>query len=96
MFPKSYKDIRLVLNPFREFFRTPLFQRLSTRLLLTLTLLAALPLIIVGLFMTSVTQESLSEYVRSQHSEIAGPEMKLIYFWKHRLPYSKFYWIRRI
>jgi two-component system NtrC family sensor kinase len=71
MFPKSYKDIRLIFRYFRYRFHTPLFKRLSTRLLLTLTLLAAMPLIIVGLFMTSVTQETLSEYVKSQHSEIA-------------------------
>jgi signal transduction histidine kinase len=34
-------------------------------------MLAALPLIIVGLFMTSVTQETLSEYIKSRHMEIA-------------------------
>ena len=45
--------------------------RLSTRLLFTLTLLSALPLIVVGVFLTSVTRESLLEYVKSQHVEIA-------------------------
>jgi len=71
MFPKIYKDIKQQVRHLRLQFQTPLFKRLSTRLLFTLTLLAALPLIMVGLFMTSVTQESLSEYVKSQHSEIA-------------------------
>ena len=45
--------------------------RLSTRLLFTLTILSALPLILVGVFLTSVTRESLLEYVKSQHVEIA-------------------------
>jgi len=49
----------------------PLFKRLNTRLLFTLTVLAALPLVIVGVFMTSVTRESISEYIKIQHQEIA-------------------------
>jgi len=51
--------------------RGPLFRRLNTRLLFTLTVLAALPLIIVGVFMTSVARESISEYIKIQHQEIA-------------------------
>ena len=71
MFPKNSKYIKVLRGQIRDRYQTPLFKRLSTRLLFTLTFLAAVPLIIVGLFMTSVTQESLSEYVKSQHSEIA-------------------------
>lgn len=71
MFPENSKYIKYLRGQLKDRFQTPLFKRLSTRLLFTLTLLAAVPLIIVGLFMTSVTQESLSEYVKSQHTEIA-------------------------
>ncbi len=49
----------------------PLFRRLNTRLLFTLTVLAALPLVIVGVFMTSVTREAISDYIKNQHQEIA-------------------------
>jgi signal transduction histidine kinase len=71
MFPDHSKFIKYLREQLQERAHTSLFKRLSTRLLFTLTLLAAVPLIIVGLFMTSVTQESLSEYIRSQHTEIA-------------------------
>jgi signal transduction histidine kinase len=43
-------------------------------------MLSALPLIVVGLFMRSVTQESISDYIKNQHSLIArraGSEINL-------------------
>ena len=71
---------RARLRIFRRTIRPPFFRRLSTRLLFTLTMLSALPLIIVGLFMQSITQESISDYIKNQHSLIAhraGNEIKL-------------------
>jgi signal transduction histidine kinase len=56
---------------FFRFIYVRISTRLSTRLLFTLTIVSALPLIVVGVFMTSVTRESLLEYVKSQHVEIA-------------------------
>ncbi len=55
----------------KQLIQGPLFKRLNTRLLFTLTVLAALPLVIVGIFMTSVTREAISEYIKIQHQEIA-------------------------
>jgi signal transduction histidine kinase len=43
-------------------------------------MLSALPLIIVGLFMRSITQETISDYIKNQHSILAqraGYEIKL-------------------
>ena len=74
------KRTRARLRIFRRTIRPPFFRRLSTRLLFTLTMLSALPLIIVGLFMQSITQESISDYIKNQHSLIAhraGNEIKL-------------------
>ncbi len=71
---------RARLRIFKRSIKPPFFKRLSTRLLFTLTMLSALPLIIVGLFMRSITQESISEYTKNQHSLIArraGNEIKL-------------------
>ena len=65
------KNIKARYRKLRVKIRYPLFRRLSTRLLFTLTMLSALPLIIVGLFMRSVTQESISEYIKNKHSLIA-------------------------
>jgi len=59
------------MRALRRRIRAPIFRRLSTRLLFTLTMLSALPLIVVGLFMRSVTQESISEVIRNQNSLIA-------------------------
>jgi signal transduction histidine kinase len=71
MFRFRIKNIKKLLKEFRQKFETPFFRRLSTRLLFTLTVLSAIPLILVGLFMRSVTQESISEYIKSQNSIIA-------------------------
>jgi two-component system, sporulation sensor kinase E len=71
---KSLRDNygrRSIFKKISERLKYPGFTKLSTRLLFTLTMLAALPLITVGLFMTSVTQDTLSEYVKGRHSEIA-------------------------
>jgi len=71
---------RARLRIFRRRISPPFFRRLSTRLLFTLTMLSALPLIIVGLFMRSITQESITDYIKNQHSLIAhraGNEIKL-------------------
>lgn len=45
--------------------------KLSTSLLLNLTLLAGVSSIFVGLFMISVTEDSITIYIRNQHSEIS-------------------------
>ena len=71
-YQKISKSIRFIRLRLKRRFRYPLFTRLSTRLLFTLTLLSALPLIIVGLFMTSVTKRSIEEYIHTQHNEIAS------------------------
>lgn len=71
MFKKTIKNISAGIFSFAQSIYLRISTRLSTRLLFTLTLLSALPLIIVGVFMTSVTRDSLSEYVKSQHVEIA-------------------------
>lgn len=70
-FRKKNKSIKVRLRALRRRMRAPLFRRLSTRLLFTLTMLSALPLIVVGLFMRSVTQESISEVIRNQNNLIA-------------------------
>ena len=70
-YPKISRNISQQVARFGLKIHQRIFDRLSTRLLLTLTLLSALPVIIVGIFMTSVTGDSLAEYVRSQHIEIA-------------------------
>lgn len=70
-FQKKNKSINNVLNRFKKFLRYPFTNRLSTRLLLTLTLLSGLPSIFVGLFMVSVTESSLTQYIQTQQSEIA-------------------------
>ena len=70
-FRKKDKSIKVRIRALRRRIRAPIFRRLSTRLLFTLTMLSALPLIAVGLFMRSVTQESISEVVRNQNSLIA-------------------------
>ncbi len=68
-------QVSIVIKKWTEWIRQhlqgPLFRRLNTRLLFTLTVLAALPLVIVGVFMTSVARESISEYIKIQHQEIA-------------------------
>ena len=59
------------LRALKRSIRPPFFRRLSTRLLFTLTMLSALPLVIVGLFMRSVTQESIADYIKNQQYLIA-------------------------
>ncbi len=79
-YQKRNRDFRGPIEFLRSLFQKRTFRRLSTRLLFTLTMLAALPLVAVGLFMTSVTEDSLSEYIKNQHREIvrrAGNEIKL-------------------
>ena len=71
MLKKIIKNISQGISSFAQSIYFRISTRLSTRLLFTLTLLSALPLIIVGVFMTSVTKDSLSEYVKIQHFEIA-------------------------
>lgn len=70
-FPKTNRNIKKIIFSFIDRIKNPLFTRLSTRLLFTLTMLSAIPLFVVGLFMISVTQESLTEYIENQHNEIA-------------------------
>ncbi len=67
---KQIKNISEGITNFANRIYESISTRLSTRLLFTLTLLSALPLIMVGVFLTSVTRESLLEYVKSQHVEI--------------------------
>jgi two-component system, sporulation sensor kinase E len=66
------KNIKQFIQAIKGKLSYPIFRRLSTRLLFTLTILSAIPLIIVGIFMSGVTQESLSEYIKSQHHQIAS------------------------
>ena len=47
------------------------FNRLSTRFLLTLTLISVIPLIFAGLTLMSVMRDSLSAYIEDQHREMA-------------------------
>ena len=79
-----YQNLSKNIKNFAHLFNTKihglLFGRLSTRLLFTLTMLSALPLIVVGLFMRSVTQESISDYINNQNTLIArraGNEIRL-------------------
>jgi len=75
-FQKINKNISFALN----LIKAPFTKRLSARLLLTLTLLSGVPSIIVGLFMISVTESSLTQYIKNQHREIArsaGSEIRL-------------------
>jgi signal transduction histidine kinase len=56
------------------------FNRLSTRFLLTLTLISVIPLVFAGLTMMSVMRDSLAAYIEGQHREIArraGNEIRL-------------------
>jgi signal transduction histidine kinase len=74
------KNIKNFLQLLVDIFRLRPVTRLSTRLLITLVFLSVIPLLTVGLFMTSVMQDSLSRYIRSQQLEIilrAGNEIKL-------------------
>jgi signal transduction histidine kinase len=68
---QKIKKTKVMLRALKKSFRPPFFRRLSTRLLFTLTMLSALPLVIVGLFMRSVTQESIAEYIKNQQYLIA-------------------------
>jgi len=72
MLRSTSKNIEQLLQVIKGKFSYQIFTRLSTRLLFTLTILSAVPLIIVGIFMSGVTQESLSEYIKSQHHQIAS------------------------
>ena len=63
-----------------EKIRITLFNRLRTRLLLTLAFLSIIPLIAAGFFMISVMEESLTEHIKNQHNEIirrASNEIRL-------------------
>jgi len=71
MFLQASKNIKERVVNFGKSLYDRIPARLSTRLLFTLTLLSALPIIMVGVFLTSVTSDSLSEYIRTQHIEIA-------------------------
>jgi two-component system NtrC family sensor kinase len=71
MYPDKNRSARAGLRKLKNLLKPPFFRRLSTRLLFTLTMLSALPLIMVGLFMRSITQESISAYTKNQHSLIA-------------------------
>jgi two-component system, sporulation sensor kinase E len=56
------------------------FNRLSTRFLLTLTLISVIPLVFAGLTMMSVMRDSLAAYIEEQQREIArraGNEIRL-------------------
>jgi len=61
---------KLIKNISKIFF-LPISNRLSTSLLLNLTLLSGLSSIFVGLFMSSVTEDSISIYINNQHNEIS-------------------------
>lgn len=71
MYQKKNKSISEGIQDFARSIYNRISTRLSTRLLFTLTILAAVPLIMVGVFLTSVARESIAEYVKNQHIEIA-------------------------
>ena len=76
----SKKVIINILKKFRINFFAPVFNRLSTSLLLNLTLLSGISSIFVGLFMISITEESITIYIQNQHNEIgkrASNEIRL-------------------
>jgi nitrogen fixation/metabolism regulation signal transduction histidine kinase len=66
------ESIRHYIRIWKTKIERPVFAKLSTSLLFTLTLISAIPLILVGIFMSGVTQESVSEYIQSQQSQIAS------------------------
>ena len=66
------ESIRQFLEIWKTKIATPVFSKLSTSLLFTLTMISAIPLILVGIFMSGVTQEAVSEYIQSQHHQIAS------------------------
>ena len=68
---KIIKNIRNFLIKISKILFIPISNRLSTSLLLNLTLLSGLSSIFVGLFMISVTEDSISLYIQNQHSEIS-------------------------
>ena len=72
MYQKINKSIRFIKIRLKRRFRHRIFSRLSTRLLFTLTVLSAVPLIFVGLFMTSVTKRSIEDYIGNRNNEIAS------------------------
>ncbi len=79
-YQKISKNTNDILDRVIIFAKFPFTRRLSTRLLLTLTLLSGIPSIFVGLFMISVTEQSLTQYIQTQHTEIArraGNEIRL-------------------
>lgn len=80
LFQNLNRNISQISGRLRDQFQIHAFRRLSTRLLFTLTMLSAVPLIIVGFFMRSVTQETMSEYIINQNNLIArraGNEIRL-------------------
>jgi len=68
---KTRKFFKDKINDFKEYIELSFFRRLSTRLLITLTLLSAVPLVLVILFMRSVTIDSTREIIQNQNSLIA-------------------------
>ena len=77
---KITTDIRQTFGKLKIQFNFPISNRLSTRLLLNLTLLSGISSIFVGLFMISVTEDSISLYIQNQHNEIgrrASNEIRL-------------------
>ena len=77
---KKTKSIKETFSRFTKILNFPLSNRLSTRLLLNLTLLSGISSIFVGLFMISITEDSISLYIQKQHNEIglrASNEIRL-------------------
>lgn len=67
---KTITSIKAHYGKIRPLLNLPLSNRLSTRILLNLTLLSGISSIFVGLFMISVTEDSIALYVQNQHNEI--------------------------
>jgi signal transduction histidine kinase len=77
---KITRDIKETISGVKKLRKIPVSNRLSTRLLLNLTLLSGISSIFVGLFMISVTEDSISLYIQNQHNEIgrrASNEIRL-------------------
>lgn len=74
------KKISKLVDRIRYKLDFSIFNQLRTRLLLVLTFLSTIPLVVVGLFMISVMEDSLTDHIKNQHSEIvrrASNEIRL-------------------
>lgn len=67
------------LRVFRRYVQRVMSRKISNRLLLTYVALGALPLVIVSLFLISLTQETVQSYIYQRNMEIARRASNEIY-----------------